>query len=220
MEQSSHTRFSTAGAVVLSVIVAFMTGCSPDYPNCDTDDECKAGEFCVNNLCQQCRNDADCPTGQSCNAGACETVAGYCTSNADCDSGEECQDNRCVAVAQSTGSGSGGDSGPQACTLQSVYFDYDSSNLEGGSRDQLSSNAACIRERNISSVHLTGLTDPRGTEEYNMALGDRRAQAATKYLKSLGITAELSYSSMGEELATGEDESGWSRDRRVDFKER
>ena len=53
-----------------------------------------------------------------------------------------------------------------------------------------------------------------------MALGDRRAQAATKYLKSLGITAELSYSSMGEELATGEDESGWSRDRRVDFKER
>jgi peptidoglycan-associated lipoprotein len=63
------------------------------------------------------------------------------------------------------------------------------------------------------------LTDPRGTEEYNLALGDRRAQSAKKYLETL-VQSTLSSSSMGEELATGSDESSWSRDRRVDFPER
>jgi len=65
---------------------------------------------------------------------------------------------------------------------------------------------------------LTGTCDPRGTEEYNLALGERRAQSAQQYLKSLGVTGEITVSSMGEELATGTDESGWARDRRVDFK--
>ena len=218
MEHRSHTQFCAARAIALIALALLFAGCSPDYPNCDTDEDCKVGEYCVNNLCQQCRNDADCPSGQSCNAGACEAVAGYCTSNSDCGAGEECQDNRCVAVAQSVAPKT--DNTPQACTIQSVYFDYDSSNLESGARNDLSNIADCIKERSIKSLHITGLTDPRGTEEYNMALGDRRAQAATKYLKSLGVTAELSYSSMGEELATGTDESGWSRDRRVDFKER
>ena len=69
-------------------------------------------------------------------------------------------------------------------------------------------------------MHVTGLTDPRGTEEYNLALGDRRAQSAKKYLESLGLRRQLSSSSMGEELATGSDEGSWSRDRRVDFQER
>jgi len=69
-------------------------------------------------------------------------------------------------------------------------------------------------------VHLTGLTDPRGTEEYNLALGDRRAQAAKKYLDTLGLESTMSASSMGEELATGSDEATWGRDRRVEFQER
>jgi peptidoglycan-associated lipoprotein len=64
------------------------------------------------------------------------------------------------------------------------------------------------------------LTDPRGTEEYNMALGDRRAQSAKTYMKALGVAAELSASSMGEEIASGTDEGSWARDRRVDIRER
>ena len=69
-------------------------------------------------------------------------------------------------------------------------------------------------------MHLIGRTDPRGTEEYNLALGDRRAQSAQKYLGSLGPNAKLTHSSMGEEQATGTDETGWARDRRVDLQER
>jgi hypothetical protein len=84
----------------------------------------------------------------------------------------------------------------------------------------LSTVAQCVQSKGLKAVHLTGLTDPRGTEEYNMALGDRRAQSAKSYLKSLGVAAEVSASSMGEELASGADESCWSRDRRVDVREK
>jgi peptidoglycan-associated lipoprotein len=106
------------------------------------------------------------------------------------------------------------------CTLDAVYFDFDSSNLDQSSRDKLSQAAACIKQRSMKAVHMTGLTDPRGTEEYNLALGDRRAQSAKKYLQSLGVAAQMSASSMGEEMATGTDEGGWSKDRRVDLQEK
>lgn len=220
MEKQSHMRFGrSASFVIASAFFALMGGCSPEYPSCDTDEDCKSGEYCVNNLCQQCRSDADCPTGQSCNAGACEMIDGYCGSDSECGSGEECQNNRCVAMSQSRVP-EPIEPPDQSCSLQSVYFDYDSSNLEGSARDQLAAIADCIKQKGMSRVHLTGLTDPRGTEEYNLALGDRRAQSATKYLKSLGVSADVSYSSMGEELATGTDEASWARDRRVDVKER
>jgi peptidoglycan-associated lipoprotein len=107
---------------------------------------------------------------------------------------------------------------PAACELTSVYFDYDSSTLSDSARDQLSRNASCIRERGTRGVQLTGMTDPRGTEEYNLALGERRAQSAQQYLKSLGTDSSMSVSSMGEEMASGSDEAGWARDRRVEFK--
>jgi peptidoglycan-associated lipoprotein len=196
-------------------------GCGPKYPKCDADKDCHQGEFCVNGLCQQCRSDQDCPAGQSCASGACQAIPGFCNSNSDCGPGQQCQNNRCVAQAQQSAAPPPPDpvsSGP--CTLDAVYFDYDSSNLDQSSRDKLSTAAACIKQRSIKAVHVTGMTDPRGTEEYNLALGDRRAQSAKKYLQSLGIQAQLSASSMGEEQARGTDESGWSRDRRADLQEK
>lgn len=202
-----------------TIALAAIAGCGPDYPACDTDTDCKQGEFCVNNLCQQCRTDQDCGPGKTCASGACQPTPGYCASNADCADGEECQNNVCVQRAESSvapppPTSSGG------CQLEAVYFGFDSSTLDDAARNQLSTVASCVQQRGISSLHLTGLTDPRGTEEYNMALGDRRAQSAKTYLKSLGVQANVTASSMGEELASGTDEAGWSRDRRVDVREK
>lgn len=200
----------------LLLATLWAAGCGPDYPKCDTDTDCHQGEFCVNGQCQQCRGDQDCPAGQSCAAGACQPIPGYCTSSADCAAGQTCENNMCV-TAQTAAPPPAAPAPVAQCQLESVYFAYDSSSLETGARDKLSSNAQCIKERGYRSVQLTGLTDPRGTEEYNLALGDRRAQSAKSYLKSLGVGADLSHTSLGEEMASGTDESGWSRDRRVDF---
>lgn len=205
--------------ILASLALAFVASCGgPEYPNCEEDTDCHQGEFCVNNLCQQCRTNEDCGPGQTCASGACQNTPGYCGSNADCAEGEECKDNVCVARAESYVPPPPPDKG--ACQLEAVYFGFDSSTLDDAARNQLSTVASCVQSRGIKAVHLTGLTDPRGTEEYNMALGDRRAQSAKTYLKSLGLAADLSASSMGEELASGADEGGWGRDRRVDVREK
>ena len=107
------------------------------------------------------------------------------------------------------------------CALQDVYFEYDSSNLDPGARELVAQNARCMRERGYAYVQLTGHTDPRGTEEYNLALGDRRAQAVRSYLLNLGLdAAELGTSSMGEEMAQGESVDNFNGDRRVDVRPR
>jgi len=118
-----------------------------------------------------------------------------------------------------TTASTGGDSG--ACTLESVYFTYDSNNIEGGARSALANDAACLRARPEENVILVGGADERGTEEYNLSLGDRRARAVRVYLTDSGVDAgRMSVSTMGEEWASGTDESAMARDRRVDARTR
>ena len=206
-------------ALLSCALAVIAAACSPDYPKCDTDDECQAKEFCVNGMCQQCRGDQDCGPGRACTKGACQPIPGYCTSASDCGQGQECRNNLCVTAAQAV-LPPPPPVLPEGCTIEPVYFEYDSSTLDSGAREQLSKNASCMKEKGTARMHLTGLTDPRGTEEYNLALGDRRAASAKSYLQSLGVQSEITYSSMGEEFATGTDEASWIRDRRVDFSER
>lgn len=207
--------FAFASVFLLSLAAI---GCSPEYPNCDGDGDCHEGEFCVNGQCQMCRDDNDCADGQTCNAGRCETVDGYCQSDSECGEGEECRANRCAAAAQAMSEPEAPQQ--QACELNAVYFNFDADGLDSSARDAIQANASCLRERGIAGVHVTGHADPRGTEEYNLALGDRRARSVKAYMKSLGVDdGKVSVSSMGEEMANGEDEGSWSRDRRVDFAE-
>lgn len=206
------------GLGLLSVIA--LGACGPEYPSCDDDEDCHAGEFCVNGQCQQCREDTDCPAGQQCRGGRCDPIEGYCTGSGDCPDGQECQNNQCVAM-QSTDLPPPEEPVAQGCTIDTIYFAFDSDDLSSSARDEIQSNVNCMREQGITRMHLTGYTDPQGTEEYNLALGDRRARSVKQFMTSLGIDgANLSASSVGEEMATGEDESGWSRDRKVTFTQR
>ncbi len=105
-----------------------------------------------------------------------------------------------------------------ACNVTAVYFGYDSSDLDARARDALASNARCLQQQS-GSARITGMTDPRGTEEYNLALGDRRAQTVKQYMSNMGVDeSRLLHHSVGEERASGDDESGWASDRRADIR--
>jgi len=105
----------------------------------------------------------------------------------------------------------------ETCELRTVYFGFDDSVLSQASKEAISASVECFRRNGApTNLHLTGATDPRGTEEYNLALGERRAQSVRSYLISLGVEADkIGVSSVGHEMASGTDEATWERDRRV-----
>jgi peptidoglycan-associated lipoprotein len=102
------------------------------------------------------------------------------------------------------------------------YFDFDSSTLKSEARAALNMHAQRLRSTPIY-VRLEGHGDERGTREYNMALGERRANAVKEYLVLQGVNSEyLEVISYGEErpAALGSDESSWSLNRRVEMQKR
>lgn len=216
MNSNQATQLKTQlGILFYSITMLFAVACNgPKYPNCDKDENCREGEFCVNKTCQQCRSNDDCTSGQICNGGRCEAPAAQaeCTSDAACPGGGRCVSGRCTGGNQTST-----ETGSSDCALQNVYFDFDSSDLSAGTRNALEANARCIQQKGLS-VALVGHTDPRGTEEYNLALGDKRATEAKNYLIQLGVDgSKITSTSHGEEQASGDDESGWIQDRRVDI---
>lgn len=104
--------------------------------------------------------------------------------------------------------------------IKDVFFDYDQYDLRQDMQGTLKQDAEYLRRFPNVSFILEGHCDERGTAEYNLALGDRRAQSVKSYLTSLGISASrLETISYGEErpFALGHDESSWAQNRRVHF---
>ncbi|HEY7216228.1 MAG TPA: peptidoglycan-associated lipoprotein Pal [Thermoanaerobaculia bacterium] len=102
--------------------------------------------------------------------------------------------------------------------LVDTYFDFDRSSLSFEAREQLAKSAQFLQERPQFMVTLEGHCDERGTSEYNLALGERRARAARDYLVSLGVPASrLATISYGEErpVCTEPEESCWWQNRRA-----
>jgi peptidoglycan-associated lipoprotein len=107
-----------------------------------------------------------------------------------------------------------------ASPLETVYFDFDSWVLSVQAREALARNAAWLRSNAAVTVTLEGHTDERGADAYNLTLGEQRSKAALQYLLNLGIPASrLTVVSYGEEKPAidGDDETAWSRNRRVEF---
>jgi peptidoglycan-associated lipoprotein len=101
-----------------------------------------------------------------------------------------------------------------------LYFDFDKSNVRKDQVAGMQTNAAFMKKNAGMEIRIEGNCDPRGTNEYNMALGERRALAAKKYLVNLGISkANLTTISYGEEriLVQGDDEAAYAQNRRDDF---
>ena len=101
-----------------------------------------------------------------------------------------------------------------------AYFAFNSASLQSKTRSPLESVAVCFTHGPLAgrSVKLVGRTDPRGESDYNMTLGQSRADSVAAYLEGHGLSASKATStSRGAMDATGTDEKGWSRDRRVDI---
>jgi peptidoglycan-associated lipoprotein len=105
-------------------------------------------------------------------------------------------------------------------SLKDAFFDYDQFNLRDDARAALVEDANWLKTYPAIKIKVVGHADERGTAEYNLALGQHRAQAVEDYLKSLGVAPNrIEITSLGKEapFCTGENESCWSQNRRGHF---
>lgn len=133
-----------------------------------------------------------------------------CSVDLDCGSGQLCVDGRCADAA----------SLPE-CSMIRVHFDFDKSELHADDEAQLAKFARCLKAEPAAHFAVGGHCDERGTEEYNLALGDRRANSVVRYLVSLGASKEqLRAVSYGKErpLCGGHEESCWWQNRRASLR--
>jgi peptidoglycan-associated lipoprotein len=101
---------------------------------------------------------------------------------------------------------------------QTIYFAFDNSTIAGDYEDMLAAHAAYLSKDASLKVTIEGHADERGTPEYNIALGERRAQAVAKYIQALGVQADqISIVSYGEEkpLLLGQSEDAYAKNRRA-----
>jgi peptidoglycan-associated lipoprotein len=176
-------------------------------PECLNDKQCPPGQVCQAGKCKACAADSECGPGATCQAGACHP-ARSCTKDDQCADDEDCVNGLCHK-AGATGAGDAG------CTLATVYFAFDDASVQPSERDRLAANVACIEKTKGKTVYLIGHTDTSGTEEYNIALSERRAQSVADYMARLGTDpARMQVVPKGETEPTG---LGDDKDRRVEF---
>jgi peptidoglycan-associated lipoprotein len=108
----------------------------------------------------------------------------------------------------------------RATLATTIYFDYDKADLRDDARAALDAKLPILTANSDITVRISGHTDERGSDEYNMALGQRRAATAKQYLVDHGVDAgRIETVSYGEErpVAQGHDEGAWSQNRRAEF---
>lgn len=174
---------------------------------CLNDQQCPAGQVCQAGKCKACAADSECGPGATCQAGACQP-AKPCAKDDQCADDEDCVNGFCRKAGGTTTGGAG-------CTLATVYFAFDDASVQASERDRLAANVACVEKTKGKNVYLIGHTDTSGTEEYNIALSERRAQSVADYMARLGTDpARMQVVPKGETEPTGQ---GDDKDRRVEF---
>src|SRR5512136_2206389 len=104
--------------------------------------------------------------------------------------------------------------------LGTIYFDYDRAAVRDDARATLDANASWLKKFRTAQILVEGHCDERGTEEYNLALGEKRAKAAQDYILSLGVASDrikiISYGK-SQPINPGHDEAAWQMNRRAQF---
>ncbi|MBL4818669.1 MAG: OmpA family protein [Deltaproteobacteria bacterium] len=159
-----------------------------------------------------CKKDKDCLSGV-CLFGKCQA----CSEDSDCQEGQSCVSNQCVDSDMASGA-----YGRSAACEQTgtVYFDFNVYDLKAKGVDKLVDIAACMRDNPKLEFVLAGNTDKRGTVEYNLVLGEKRAKAVSYYLKNSGINgSRLKTVTHGKEklVNTGDTEEDHAQNRRTEI---
>jgi peptidoglycan-associated lipoprotein len=131
-----------------------------------------------------------------------------CQRDTDCGQGFLCLENRCTAITP----------GLAECSSGRVHFDYDDSTIRTEEYPTLQRIARCLQADQAMSIVIDGNTDERGTIEYNLALGDRRARAVASYLRDLGVSPDrIATVTYGKDrpVCTEHDEACWYKNRRA-----
>ena len=185
--------------------------CERKQSCCSNNLDCGAGQKCSEGKCgAECASDADCTDGKTCNgSGACvRPDATGCKADGDCGKGLSCKEGRCINLE--TGS----------CELVDINFDFNEAQLTRSAQDTIGANGKCLVELGATSVTIEGHCDERGTDAYNLELGNRRAKAVQKYLSQISRKIKVRTVSYGKTkpVCTDADEGCWSRNRRAEFK--
>jgi peptidoglycan-associated lipoprotein len=214
--------------VALAFAAVAVTGCPkpPAKGECKTSEDCAKqegfGKVCVDGLCQECGADSDCQAGFVCRANKCVPKP-QCTSDADCPADQMCQAERCVPRPQERApEPAAAPAVPPECADAAAFtirFGFDQSTLTAQSQDSLQRLSGCLKQAPARRLVIAGHADERGTTQYNVALGSRRAEAARRYLSDLGLSVSAETVSYGEEkpLCTDATEDCWARNRRDEF---
>lgn len=108
----------------------------------------------------------------------------------------------------------------RAGALKTVYFEYASASISGSTRDTLNGNAEFLKTNASVKVQVEGHCDERGSVQYNLALGEKRAKSVRDYLVAQGVASNrVTVISLGKEkpVSFGHDEESWSKNRRGNF---
>jgi peptidoglycan-associated lipoprotein len=175
---------------------------------CSKDSDCTGGKVCQAGKCKACASDNECGVGGACKSGQCERAT-KCAKDEDCADDEDCVSGFCRKAGGAPPSDIG-------CTLATIYFGYDQATIMDSEKERLDKNRECIEKApKDKQVYLIGHTDASGTEEYNIALSERRAQTVADYLARLGVDpARMHVVPKGETEPTG---LGDDKDRRCEF---
>ncbi len=213
--------------LALTASATLLTACPspPKNGECKSSDDCAAqagfGKVCVSGKCAECAADTDCKPGFVCTANRCDPKpvaqplptkvqsTPECSGDADCGSGLSCQAGKCATPKVDP-----------ACADASAFtvsFGFDKAELSGAAQDTLKKLGACVQQ-GVAKVQVDGHCDERGTTQYNLALGKKRAEAVKKYLVDLGVTRPVETNTYGEEkpLCREATESCWATNRRAE----
>ena len=182
--------------------------------------DCYGGTVCVAGACAACNDSLQCSPG------TCDMGTGRCLSPGDLPAGNACQtDDQCPSMDEICDNGNcvfsgvseGG--GPNPCPeTETLYFGFDSPNLEPADQEKLKALSECMKTNATRQVILEAHADSRGTEEYNIMLTDKRGNNVKEFLQQLGVDpTRMNVVSKGDLEASGSDDASMQKDRRVQF---